>query len=346
MTGLNEPTPSSTGTVRIGTVAAIPKVLAELGYEPAAVLEELGFDPAMFDNPDLVIPYTRRSELIQQCVRKTRCAHFGLLIGQHTGPSAFGLVGFLVQQSPNVATALRSLVRFAHLHVRGGVIYLDEDNDSAFLGYSIYQPQIEAHAQIQDGAAAIACNILRKLCGSNWRPTEVCFAHRTPADVRPFQQFFKAPLNFDADRNGVLFSAKWLQQSVQGADPELRRLLQRQVDQLKDYYGDDFVEQVRRVLHSALLAHQASADHVATLFSMHPRTLNRRLKRFGTCFQELLDQGRFEISRQLLANSSLEVTRIAATLNYADASAFSRAFRRWSGTTPALWRKQSHQADA
>jgi AraC-like DNA-binding protein len=327
-------------------VAAIPQVLAELGYEPTAVLEELGFDPAMFDNPDLVIPYVRRSELIQQCVHKTQCAHFGLLIGQQTGLSAFGLMGYLVQQSPNVVTALKTLVHYAHLHVRGAVISFEEVDDEAFLGYSIYQPDVEAYEQIADGAVAIAYNILRKLCGPNWSPTDVNFAHRKPADVRPYQQFFKASLKFDAERNGVLFSAKWLQQPVLGADTELHRLLQKQIDQIETHCSGDFVEQVQRVLHTSLFTQKTTADHIAALFSLHPRTLHRRLKANGTSFQQLVDNVRFEIARQSLENSSLEVTQIAAMLHYADPSAFTRAFRRWSGTTPALWRKQNHKLDA
>jgi AraC-like DNA-binding protein len=71
---------------------------------------------------------------------------------------------------------------------------------------------------------------------------------------------------------------------------------------------------------------------------MHSRTLSRRLSAFSTNFQALVDEGRFEIARQMLEDSAMEVSQIAASLDYADASAFTRAFRRWSGTTPALWR--------
>ncbi|KPJ90003.1 MAG: hypothetical protein AMJ53_15125 [Gammaproteobacteria bacterium SG8_11] len=334
------------GIVRIGTVAAIPKILNQLGYDPIPLLAEVGLEPSLFDDPDNVIPYALRSRLIQLCVNKTQCQHFGFLIGQHAGLSSFGLVGFLVQQAPNVATALQSMVRYAHLHVRGGVVYMEEADDTVLLGYSIYQPNVQAREHIEDGALAIAFNIMHGLCGPQWRALEVHFAHRRPADIRPFQQFFKAPLIFDAERNGVLFSSKWLPQSVPGAEPELRRLLQKYVDDLEIHYSDDFVEQVRRVLHSALLTQQATADRIAALFSIHPRTLNRRLKACGTNFHELTDQGRFEIARQWLESSAMELSQIAAALGYADASAFTRAFRRWSGTTPSLWRERCQLADA
>ena len=329
--------------MRIGTVAAIPTILNNLGYVPAAVLSEIGFDLALFDDPDNVIPYALRSQLIQHCVSKTQCQHFGLLIGQHINPSAVGLVGFLMQQSPDVGTALNSLVRYAHLHVQGAVISLEEEAGSALLSYSIYQPNVEAREQIEDGAVAAVFNILRKLCGSSWAPKDVLFSHSKPTDIRPFQEFFEAPLIFNAERNGILFSSKWLKQPILGADPDLRTYLQKQVEQLENRYNDDFVEQVRRVLHSSLLTQQANADQVAALFSMHPRTLHRRLQSYGTSFQELADEGRFEIAQQLLENSKMDLSQIAASLDYADASAFTRAFKRWSGTTPAQWREKNNE---
>jgi AraC-like DNA-binding protein len=76
---------------------------------------------------------------------------------------------------------------------------------------------------------------------------------------------------------------------------------------------------------------------------MHPRTLNRRLNTYGLGYQELLDETRFEIAQQMLKESSLEVSEIALRLDYAEARSFIRAFRRWSGTTPARWRATEKQ---
>ena len=346
MTGSTGKLQPSVGTVRIAPVASIPALLEQLGFEPAAALAEMGFDIRLFDDPDNVIPYTARSRLIQQCVDKTGCQHFGQLMGRPIGPSAFGIAGFLMQQSPDVATALRAFVRYAHLHVRGGVIYLEEEGESAFLGYSITQSGVAATEQIQDAAVTIAFNILRKLCGPTWSPAKVCFAHSKPAKIRPFKDFFGAPLIFNGEKSGLFFSSRWLEMPLPDADPDLRVLLQKQVDLLESRYADDFVEQVRRVLHSALLMHQATAAHVAALFSIHQRTLNRRLRACGTCFRELVDQSRFEVARQLLESSSMKLSEIAATLDYADGSAFARAFRRQSGMTPSLWREQYQHPDS
>lgn len=313
-------------------------MLRGLGADPAEVLTEAGFDPALFADPDSLISYAARSRLVAHCVARTGCRHFGLLVGQHGRLSSLGLVGFLVQNAPDVGTALESLVRYLHLHVRGAATSLAVHGDSAILGYDIYQPHVAATDQIGDGAVATMFNILRSLCGPEWKPTEVLFAHRKPLDVGPFRRFFRAPLRFDAEQNAVVFAARWLSRRLPQADPELRRLLQKQIDALEARHRGDFPGQVRALLRTALLTGHGSADQVAALFSMHSRTLNRRLSEFGTSLRELVDEGRFEIARQMLQDSTADVNRIAASLGYADASAFTRAFRRWSGTTPAVWR--------
>jgi AraC-like DNA-binding protein len=344
MTSFAEKKSGLEGTVRIATVIAIPVVLKRLGYDPDVVLREAEFDARLFDDPDNVITLGNRSRLIQHCVNKTGCSHFGFLVGQQTGSSALGLVGFLMQNSPDVMTALHALVHYSHLHVRGAVIYLEKEQKSMFLGYRLYQPDIEAHVQIEDGAVAIMLNVLRKLCGPSWNPDEIHLRRNKPADSRVYKQFFNAPLKFSCEHSGLLFPAHWLGQPVVNADPELYRYLKSQTDKLNLQYSEDFTDQVIRAIHSSLFIHKATTEHIAALFAIHPRTLNRRLKSYGTSFQELTDQCSFEIAKQLLLNTSMQLMQIAATLNYADASAFTRAFRRWSGTTPSLWREQHRQA--
>ena len=88
-----------------------------------------------------------------------------------------------------------------------------------------------------------------------------------------------------------------------------------------------------------ILDDRHSGDDVARLLSLHRRTLNRRLHALGTTYQQVLDQVRFDIARQLLATSDVSLDDIAATLGYAGVSPFMRTFRRWAGETPGRWRR-------
>jgi AraC-like DNA-binding protein len=324
--------------LHVGPTMGLPQVLKSLGFSPHKVLLDAGFDPEVFDDPDNVIPYAARGRLFAHCVATTGCQHFGLLVGQHAGLHSLGLMGLLVRYSPDVGTALRNLVNHFHLHFRGAALSLQVERSASILGYRATQRGTVATNQVGDGAVAAIFNILRELCGPDWKPTEAWFAHREPEDVEPYRRFFGVRLRFDAEQNALVFSSSWLKRALPEIHPDVRRLMQKQIDALEAQHHEDFPEQVRAVLRTAVATGNASAESLARLFSIHPRTLHRRLNADGTGYQELVDEIRFEVARQMLNDSNLEVSEIALMLHYADARSFIRAFRRWSDATPAHWR--------
>ena len=326
--------------VRIGATAGLVPVLRNLGFDSTLLLTEAGADITLFDNPENWVSFVDRGRWVAHCVERTGCRHLGLLVGQLNHMRSLGLVGLLVRHSPDVESALRSLVRYFRLHARGAVTTLDVQGRSAMLGFETYAPGTEANDQIEDGAMAASFNVLRALCGPDWNATEVCFAHRKPENVRPFREFFRAPLLFEQEQNYVAFHSSWLRHRLPEDDPDLRQLLEQHIEALEVKFSDEFPEQVRSILRTALLTDHASAAQIASLFAMHSRTLHRHLAAAGTSFRELVDESRFEISRQMLTETDADVSHVANVLNYADSSAFTRAFRRWSGTTPAQWRVQ------
>lgn len=319
---------------RIVATIGVPEVLRSLDVDPAKVLSEVGLDLSLFDDPSNPISFQARGRMMAHCAGRTACPHFGLLVGQQAGLLSFGFVGLLAKYSPNVGLALSSLMRNMHLHVRGVTTTVAVDSDQAVLEYQIYQSEALGNEQVGDGAVAVAFNLVHDLCGNDWEPIEVLLAHRKPEDVTPYQQFFQVPLHFDAAQYAVVFSASWLDRGLPDTNPELLHLLQQEVDKLED----NFQDQVRRLLRTTLVTGHSSANQVAELFSMHRRTLNRHLNATGTSFRKLADEVRYEIARQLLEGSSVEIAQIASILGYSKASAFARSFKRWSSTAPAKWR--------
>jgi AraC-like DNA-binding protein len=104
------------------------------------------------------------------------------------------------------------------------------------------------------------------------------------------------------------------------------------------------IEGVRRVLQTELLKDTCSVAVIARLFSMHRRTLHRHLRMEGVAFRQVANEIRFEIACDLLANTEMTLGQIAAALRYSEPSAFTRAFRRWSGQTPSAWRSDHSDA--
>jgi len=326
------------GALRVGPVMAVPSLLRELGQDPAEVFQEAGVDLRLMDDPENFLGFRALGRLLALCALRSGCDQFGLLAGERRGLEALGLVGMLIQHSPTVGSALDNLILHLHLHDRGAVPFLRIEGDRAILGYAVYQPGIEGTRHIHDGAIAIELNILRALCGPGWIPTEVVFSHARPTDLEPYRRIFRAPLRFDSECAALVFPAACLEQPLPGADPQLRALLQARVAQLESMGAGDLVDQVRRVLRNLMLGGQGSLDEVARVFAIHRRTLNRRMRARGLTFKELVEEVRYDIARQLLGETDLSVVEVAEVLDYSDAAAFTRAFRRWSGTTPAAWR--------
>ena len=324
--------------LRVGTAMALPEVLRRLGANPRDVLSEAGFDVGLFDDPDNLITFKARGRLIAHCVARSGCQHFGLLVGQPGGLHSLGLMGLLAKYSADVGTSLNNLVRYFHLHLRGAALTLKVEGGAAIFGYYIYQRGAQANDQVGDGVVAVMFNIMRELCGPDWKPMEVWFAHRKPENVEPFRRLFRVRPRFDAEQNALVFSPSWLERPLPDVHPDVRRSVQNQIDALEARHVDDFPEQVRTVLRTALATTDATAERVAGLFSMNRRTLNRRLNVYGISYQDLVDETCFELARQMLEDSDLEVSEIAMLLHYADARSFIRAFRRWSDATPARWR--------
>jgi AraC-like DNA-binding protein len=327
--------------LRIGPTIGLPAVLRSLGADPAQLLAEVGLDLSLFDSPDRLLSFSARGRLLEHCVARTGCNHLGLLVGQRAGLQSLGLAGSLVKYSPDVGTALRSLVRFFRHQTRGARATLTVDGQLAYFGYQFDQPGTEGTDQVEDGALAVMLNIMQALCGPGWKPSQVTLAHRKPDNVEPFRQCFRAPLLFDAEQSALVFLADWLSYRLAVDDPELRRQLTEHIRAIEAHHHDSFPDQVRSVLRTALLTDRADADHIASLFSIHRRTLNRRLSDDGLSFRDLVEEQRFEIARQTLLNSDVQIGDVAALLGYADASAFTRAFRRWSGAAPAEWRSDA-----
>jgi len=218
-------------------------------------------------------------------------------------------------------------------------------DDVVVLGYAIYQPGVVGTDHIYDTAVAIAFNVMRELCGPGWAPTEVLFCHSKPRDIRPFRRFFRAPLRFDAEQTALVFPAAWLRHSLAGANPRLRDILEAEIDRLEEQLAEDLPDRLRSVLRNLLVSGRGSMAEVAQLFALHRRTLNRRLHAEGVTFKQLVEEVRFEIAHQLLRDTHMPLANIAALLDYADAASFTRAFRRWSGTTPGAWRHSLQNHD-
>jgi AraC-like DNA-binding protein len=119
--------------------------------------------------------------------------------------------------------------------------------------------------------------------------------------------------------------------------------LQDEVHYLDAIHRMSFAAKMRRTLRASVTGGACSVVDAAGIYDLSRRTLSRCLRAEGATFEALLEDVRYEVTCQLLGHTYLLVRDVADALDYA-AVAFTRAFRRWSGTTPARWRATSATA--
>jgi AraC-like DNA-binding protein len=328
---------------RVGGFTAVTALIRQLGADPVPILADIGLAADSLDRAEQRIPYAAMGALLLEGAKRTGCSHFGLLCGRAWHLSDLGLVGELVRNSPTVGDALRTLTVYQHLNSGGGLAFLLQRCGIVDLGYAIYAPRVTGASQIYDALMAGGCNFMRELCGNGWSPSDVFFTHAKPADIEPHRRLFMAPLRFDAEFCALRFPQHWLDRPVKGADAAQLRIAENKADAAG---RGDLLQQVYRALRLLLLHGQCSGDDVAQMLAMHRRTLNRRLKAQGTTLQEALDQVRYGVARELLVDTHVVIDDVAAALGYAGVAPFMRSFRRWSGTTPARWRRTSDKGNA
>ena len=154
-----------------------------------------------------------------------------------------------------------------------------------------------------------------------------------PMDTIPYEAFFGAPVRFESPMDALVFPRRWLDHPVVPAALHAG-------SQLTPQGAWDFTDHVRHQIATRVGIKPVDARVIAADFGMSRRALDRRLAGCGVTFRKLLDELRFARARRLLMAGPTPLAEISLALGYADPSAFTRAFRKWSGVPPEAWREQ------
>lgn len=338
------PANTTAGMVRAEAPARILEVVAALGGSPRRVLDATGIVAAELADTDRPIEVETHLQLIDAAARESGDDCFGLHAGALIELEWFGLLTYAVFNAPTVGTALRNLERYARLHFRGPRIVLTSDGNEAQFGLELDVPEGIPSRHHDEGAAVIAMRIVRRLVGPDWRPRRVLFAHDAPRDLSELRRVFGAPLRFGQPvRFRLVFDAADLEHPVLQADRSLLPVIERHLDELlvRPSWDRGWLDDVRTTIASSLCDGRPKIGTIARQLGTSVRTFQRRLGEHAVTFKGLVEDVRRELSLRYVANDAVGLTEVAFLVGYSDLSAFGRAFRRWTGSTPLAMRNDS-----
>ena len=325
--------------VRASAITGIRATITGLGGDADDLLARAGLLDLEKD-PEAWFSYQRFLLLLEDAARATRCPHFGLELAREQGITELGPVGFVIQQAPDVRSALRELTSYFHHYNQGATVSLRTDADKAVWQFNCkLDGKLPLHQQ-EDLAAGIGVNLLRALYGAGWSPEAACFMHAPPEDLRPYKRMLKCPLFFNWEAPQLIFDKTILDHPLDDANPQLHKLLEDHLNALRNSYPADYCGQVRHLISHALTTGDCSIERVASHMAVGKRTLQRQLANHRVSYKDLLEDVRFDIAERYLRESSGSLTALADMLCYSDLSTFSTAFRQHHGVSPREWRKQ------
>ena len=238
------------GHFRMGPLLTIPRVLRDLGFDPAEILAACGIACDLFDDPENTVPIASASRLLALCAARTGVPHFALLVARGAPAASLGTVAYLVLSSPNVGAALAHLVTHLNLQDRGGVAALRREGARAVLTYALVDAHVEGTDHAHTLAMAVGQNVLRSLCGPHWRPAAVTLPCARPRDVAPYRAYFGIAPAFDAPEASLVFPLRELETPLAGADASLNRLMRDRADSATRIAENDLAHEVRRRVHA------------------------------------------------------------------------------------------------
>jgi len=178
---------------------------------------------------------------------------------------------------------------------------------------------------------------VRAATGVSFPVRRVTFVHRAPPDVTEHERIFGCPVRFEADYNRLYIDRLVWDTRTTGADRGVLQVLTEHADLLlqKLPRGPDLVERTRRAIGERLRGGDSSLEGVARELCTSARSLQRHLRDLGYSYNALADEVRAATARLYLEQPDIAIAEVAYLLGFADQSTFNRAFKRWTGLTPA-----------
>lgn len=315
------------------------KLIEANGHDPEAMYRDVGIDPDLLNKPGARFPYALIHRVWAKATEIIDDPCFSLKAHQFWHPSYIHALGYAWLASHTLREAVSRFVRYIRVVSEKPFLKLKEDPDGFTLIFGFELLDMRIPTQIDMGMA-LAIHMCRLNYGEDLTPIYVDIVHPEPPCAEEYYALYKSPIRFSAERDSMTFSFADFDKYLIGANPQLARLNdQVMIEYLAKLDRDNIIDRATTVIIDMLPSGGLAGDKVAEQLNMSVRSLQRRLKEAGTTFHRLLDGVRNDLASTYVRDPDIELVEVAFLLGFSDQSAFSRAFKRWTGRPPSEVRK-------
>jgi AraC-like DNA-binding protein len=320
---------------------ALKDALEARGLDFATIANRVGLDPDLVTHPAARCPADKMNRLWESAAAATGDPCIGLEVAEFVRPSMFHALGIGVLHSRTVYDALERIARYFALVSTNGTLVLEETDALVKLAARPGVSGMAGTPYARDGLSVAVLQLLKLLAGPELRPHHVTLMHADHAQRIRYEQAYGCMVIFNSIEPAMFFDAAVARDIVATGDPEIAvqadELAQRHLDRLVPHLAS---ARVRTLLLELLPTGDVSQERIARVLHQSASTLQRRLRSEGTSYQSLLDDTRRRMAVAYLQDGRYSLADVAFLLGFADQSNFTRAFKRWTGTTPGMYPTQ------
>lgn len=326
---------------RFGTYIA--SYLMGRGIEPKPIFDAAAVDYQEGVECTRALRPVEVARLIEEVADITEDTHAGLNIGLNLNFRFAGLNAMIMISSENLDHALQSRIRYDSFINNAIQDRVDRSQSEVRHKFFITTTEKIELRHLNELIVGQMVNVLRSGTLRHLSPSSITFANSIPEDVSYLVAALGTEdLTFGAQANALIFDSQVTRVPFLSANKSLYTLITDSLSKLAS--GEDsssFSDAVYRSIIRVFDQAQPTWDLVASDLCVTERTLRRRLKDEGTTFKEIKQVAMMRKASQLLTSTDLPIIDIAERLGYSEASAFTRAFKLWTGVTPHVHRSES-----
>lgn len=321
----------------------VHKVVAQAseGVETRDLIENLGLDPDdPIDAAKMVDSDAYYRFFAALAERDPSGIALALRIGASMRSDEYGAFGLAWKSAPDLRGSFVRSERYGRVLGNAEAYALEPHPKGAYFGLDKRGDGSPGMLLSNEASLAAVATICKEVSARPFVPLEVHFRHPARGDVGVFTSHFGCPVYFDSDRNALLVSQEALTAPNKLGDETIAQFFDSHLEkELAALANDAGLEQRVRIAVSQTLSEGVpTLSDIAVSLGMSARTLQRRLADKDQSFQGVVDLARRELAQQFLAETDYSLAEVAFLTGFSEQSAFTRAFKRWSGQTPRSYR--------
>jgi AraC-like DNA-binding protein len=328
--------------ISIAATAGLLEAITAAGGNPDQILQTWGLDRSVFSKSEGFIPCAIFAGILKEAAQSTCDDCFGLHFGESFHPKNIGPLAYVALNSPTIGTGIQNVERYLHVYDSSAKWFFTAEGNRGYIRYVLTDLGIDPLRQSNEHGMTIVVNTLRMMVGSQWAPQEVQFAHEAPERTSEHHRIFRSPVVFGCETNALVIDLRFIEREVPAADQQLYQIMKQYLDQVLSEMPreDGLLSSIRKVIAESMRDGDPTLARVAKKMAMGPRTLQRRLKEYGFDFKKLVEDTRQRFAVSYLKDRKNSLTEVAFLLGYSELSAFNRAFKRWTCSTPLDYQRK------